>query len=92
MGSTDVTGNSSIELFPGTRKFIAYKDHTSDTDNLTNNSPGSEAAVNFQTAKATRLVKECGGTPLSGFKVSFNDYGNHWLTMGTTGGDGKASH
>ena len=84
MGTTDGDGNAFIELFPGTRQFRATKDHTDAIGETT-------TTIEFQTAKAIGIVKDCDGTPLSGFKVSFNDYGNHWLTMGVTGSDGKAS-
>ena len=91
MGTTDSDGNASIELFPGTYTFRATKDHTYDTGDLTNNTAATEATIEFQTAEAIAYVKDCDGTPLAGFKVTFNDYSNHWLNMGTTGGDGKAS-
>ena len=91
MGNTDGDGNASIELFPGTYTFRATKDHTYDTGDLTNDTAGTEATIEFQTAEAIAYVKDCNGTPLAGFKVTFNDYSNHWLNMGTTGVDGKAS-
>ena len=91
MGNTDSEGNVSIELFPGTYTFRATKDHTFDTGDLTNDTAGTEATIDFQTAEAIAYVKDCDGTPLAGFKVAFNDYSNHWLNMGTTGIDGKAS-
>ena len=84
MGNTDTNGEAFIELFPGTYTFLASKDQTSA-------SGSTSVSITFQTAKAIGIVKDCDGTPLAGFKVSFNDYGNHWLTMGITGGDGKAS-
>ena len=91
MGNTDANGNASIELFPGTYTFKASKNYTEDTGDLTNDTSGTNATIDFQTAEAIAFVKDCDGTPLADFKVSFNDYGNHWLDMGTTGLDGKAS-
>jgi len=91
MGTTPSDGRTSIELFAGTRTFRANKDHTDATGDLTVSSAGGNGTIEFQTAKAIGVVKDCDGTPLAGFKISFNDYGNHWLTMGTTGSDGKAS-
>ena len=91
MGTTDSDGNASIELFPGTYTFKATEDHTDDMSDLTNNTPGTETIVEFPTAKAIGIVKDCDGTPLAGFKVAFNDYSNHWTNMGLTGVDGMAS-
>ena len=91
MGNTDANGEASIELFPGTFTFKASKNYTDVTGDLANETAGTEKTIDFQTANAIAYVKDCDGTPLAGFKVSFNDYGSHWLTMGTTGGDGKAS-
>ena len=91
MGTTASDGNASIELFPGTYTFKATEDHTEDISVLSNNAPGTEATVEFPTAKAIGIVKDCDGTPLAGFKIAFNDYSNHWTNMGTTGVDGMAS-
>ena len=91
MGTTDSDGNASIELFPGTYTFKATEDHTEDIGVLSNNAPGTEAIIEFPTAKAIGIVKDCNGTPLAGFKVAFNDYSNHWTNMGTTDVDGTAS-
>ena len=91
MGTTDSDGNASIELFPGTYTFKATEDHTEDIGILSNNTPGTNAIIEFPTAKAIGIVKDCDGTPLAGFKVAFNDYSNHWTNMGTTGVDGMAS-
>ena len=91
MGDTDVDGKTSIELFPGTYKFKANKNHTDVTGDLVNNTAGTEAIIDFQTANAIAYVKDCDGSPLAGIKVGFNDYGSHWLTVGTTGVDGIAA-
>ena len=91
MGTTDSDGNASIELLPGTYTFKATEDHTEDIGVLSNNASGTEAIIEFPTAKAIGIVKDCDGTLLAGFKVAFNDYSNHWTNMGTTGVDGTAS-
>ena len=91
MGNTDVDGKAEIELFPGNRKFRAYKNHTANTDYLDIPASCSEDIVVFQTALVTGFARDCdSGSPISGIKISFNDYGNHYLNMGNTDSEGKA--
>ena len=92
IGTTGSDGTASIELFPGTYDFRAYKDHTNQVESLSIGSSGTSATVDFQTAKATGIVKDCDtGNPIEGISVYFYDYNNHWLKFGTTGTDGTAS-
>jgi hypothetical protein len=92
IGYTDSYGNASIELFPGNYKFQAYTDHTAQTGYLEVATSGTSGTIEFQTALAEGLAKDCdSGDPIEGIKISFNDYGNHWLSMGLSGLDGKAS-
>ena len=84
MGNTDSNGNASIELFPGDYTFRATKDHSTmmgDTD----------GAIEFQTALFTVHVMNSGGDDFAGIAVAYNDYSNHYLSMGTTDGDGIAT-
>ena len=58
MGNTNnPDGKASIELFKGTHKFKAYKDHTYDTGDLTNDYPGTEEIIVFQTSLAIGFSK-----------------------------------
>jgi hypothetical protein len=92
MGTTDSSGNASIELFPGNRKFRAYKDHTQQIGSLEVNTSGNSGTINFQTALAEGFARDCSNdNPIQGIAISFGDYTNHWLSMGLTGSDGKAS-
>jgi Secretion system C-terminal sorting domain len=84
MGTTDGSGNASIELFPGSRKFRATKDHTDVTGETSN-------TIEFQTSEFIVHVKKSDNSDFSGIAVAFNDYGNHYLSMGTTDGFGNAS-
>ena len=92
MGKTDANGYASIELFPGNRKFKAYKDHTFNTAFLEISSSCNSDIVEFKTAQITSLAEDCDeGTPIPGIKMYFNDYGNHWLSMGTTDASGETN-
>ena len=90
MGNTDAFGNASIQLFPGTRKFKATKNQTFHTADLTISDTGQSDAVSFQTSEFIVNVKKSDGSPFSGIAASFNDYGNNYLSMGNTDGDGNA--
>lgn len=91
MGNTDGSGNASIELFPGARTFKATKNHTYDTADLTISSSGTSNTVNLQTSEFVVHVTKSDGSDFPGIAVSFNDYGNHYLSMGATDGSGNAS-
>ena len=79
---TDVNGNSSIELFPGNFTFRAKKNYSYQSKNLEITTSGSMATVEFQTATAKALVKDCDtDSPISGIEVEYNDYGNHWIDL-----------
>ena len=70
---TDANGNSSIELFAGTYSFRAKKNYSYQTKSSSGN-------MEFQTATAKALVKDCdNGDPIAGIEVEYNDYGNHWI-------------
>ena len=84
MGNTDSDGEASIELFSGTRKFRATKDHTTATGETTD-------AIEFQTSEFSVHVKKSNNDDFEGIAVAFNDYSNHYLSMGATDSDGLAT-
>ena len=83
MGNTDSDGEASIELFSGTRKFRATKDHTTATGETTD-------AIEFQTSEFSVHVKKSNNDDFEGIAVAFNDYSNHYLSMGNTNEFGYA--
>jgi len=91
MGNTDASGNASIELFPGTRKLRAYKDHTEVTGDLTIGTSGTSDTIDFQTSEYVVHVTDSDGADFPGIAASFNDYGTHYLSMGNTDASGNAS-
>jgi len=92
MGTTDADGLASIELFPGNFQFKASKNYTMETGFLEILDSGTSSTINFQTALATGIVKNCDtGDPIEGINVSFNDYGSHWLFVGNSDVNGMAS-
>ena len=91
MGNTDASGKASIELFAGNRKFRGTKNHTSQIEYLNLANPGGQGTVVMQTALAVAHVENCDGDPIEGVKIGFNDYGNHYLSMGNTDLSGDAS-
>ena len=90
MGNTDVNGQADIELFPGNYKFRASKNHTAKTGYLNLPTSGMSGAIELQTSKYIVHVKKADGTDFPGIAASFNDYGNHYLSMGHTDANGKA--
>ena len=91
---TDANGNASIELFPGNLKFKATKNYSTQEGNLEITDSGDSKVINFQTALAQGLAKDCElGNTIAGIKIQYSDYNNHWIDLnpGTTGVDGLAS-
>ena len=70
MGNTDLAGKASIELFPGTHKFRASKNYSNAVGDLTNDVPGTEGTIVFQTAKFSVHVKDSTSANLSGIAAS----------------------
>lgn len=92
VGTTGSDGKASIELFPGDHNFKAKKNYTQQTGYLNISTSGTTGTKIFQTAEAISFVKDCdNNNPIAGIDISFEDYSAHWLTVGTTGSDGKAS-
>ena len=64
------------------------KDHT---EQIANVSVSGTGAYTFQTSKFfTVHVDDSGDVDFPGIAASFNDYGNHYLSMGNTDANGDA--
>jgi hypothetical protein len=91
IGATNATtGRAAIELFPGTYNFRAYKDDTEQDKPLTVGSSGGTGTVIMQTSKFVCHVTDSDGNDFKDIKVSYNDYGAHYLSMGLTDASGLA--
>ena len=91
---TAADGTSSIELFPGKYTFRAKKNKSTQYKDLEITSSGVTQIVNFQTALAVGLVKDCdNNNPVPNVEIEYNDYSNHWIDVSPkyTGADGKGS-
>jgi hypothetical protein len=91
VGTTDANGLASIELFPGTFNFRASKNYSVQSGALTVSTSGASGTVIFQTASFVTHVKNAAGGNFPGILTQYNDYGNNWITVGTTDANGLAS-
>ncbi len=92
VGNTDGDGKTSIELFPGNRKFKAERHYTTQVNTLNIPGEGDTDELVFQTELATAYVEDCNDNqPVAGVQIQFNHRYSSYMNVGTTGADGKAS-
>ena len=87
VGTTDANGLLFTTTVPnGTWKFRASKDKSNQYKTA------GPSTIIFQTAKFVVNIKKSDCTTnFEGIAVSYNDYGNHYLSMGNTDANGLAS-
>ncbi len=91
VGTTDASGNASIELFPGDHKFKATKDRSVQYKNLEILTPGTSASVNFQTSTFVTHVMKHDGSDFEGIETEYNHVYSSYMNVGTTDASGNAS-
>ncbi|MCB0702892.1 MAG: T9SS type A sorting domain-containing protein [Ignavibacteriae bacterium] len=93
VGTTDASGDASIELFPGDYKFKATKDRSVQYKNLEILTSGTSASVDFQTSTFVTHVMDHDGNPFEGIKTEYNHYYSSYmgLSPSTTDASGNAS-
>jgi ribosomal protein S11 len=91
VGTTDASGNASIELFPGDYKFKATKDRSVQYKNLEILTPGTSASVDFQTSTFVTHVMKHDGSDFEGIETEYNHVYSSYMNVGTTDASGNAS-
>jgi len=97
MGSTDINGNATVELLPGSYYFnMNYNHYTQQVGALavTGGTHGVNPwtqTVPFQTTQVSLNLNDHTGSPITSTSGTGGYYTNSWYSLGSTGGAGSVS-